>query len=241
MKSTTRLSRPVRWGVLVALLGLAAAAAHGATPLHNWSSNELLSATDLNDGFKSVREEAAALIPAGIVVAYAGSTAPSGYLLCNGEAVSRSQYPTLYTVIGTMHGKGDGSTTFNLPDYRGRFLRGVDGTAGRDPDSSKRAGPTASNGGNAGNNVGSIQDSQLGAHSHGVDDPGHTHALNIDVALGGLWTFGDGQPNNWGVNQGAHQPPGISAASSKTGLTVASAGGAETRPANAYVNFIIKY
>jgi microcystin-dependent protein len=237
MKST-RFSQALRWGVMVALLGLAAAAAHGATPLHNWGANDLLSANDLNESFRSVREEAAALIPAGVVVAYAGPTAPPGYLLCNGEAVSRTQYQALYLAIGTMHGKGDGSTTFNLPDYRGRFLRGVDGTAGRDPDSGRRA---AANGGNAGNNVGSVQDSQLGSHSHGVDDPGHTHPLNIDIALGGLWTFGEGQPNNWGMNQGAHQPAAVSAASSKTGITVQNAGGSETRPANVYVNFIVKY
>jgi microcystin-dependent protein len=60
----------------------------------------------------------------GEVKAFAGLTAPQGYLICDGSAVSRSQYANLFDVIGTSHGQGDGSTTFNLPDYRGQFLRG---------------------------------------------------------------------------------------------------------------------
>lgn len=58
------------------------------------------------------------------VKAYAGLTAPEGYLLCQGQAVSRTTYSALFAVLGTSHGQGDGSTTFNLPDYRGTFLRG---------------------------------------------------------------------------------------------------------------------
>jgi microcystin-dependent protein len=60
----------------------------------------------------------------GEVKAYAGPTAPEGYLLCQGQAVSRTTYSGLFSVLGTSHGQGDGLTTFNLPDYRGTFLRG---------------------------------------------------------------------------------------------------------------------
>lgn len=60
----------------------------------------------------------------GEVKAYAGSSAPEGYLLCQGQAVSRTTYASLYDVLGTSYGQGDGVTTFNLPDYRGTFLRG---------------------------------------------------------------------------------------------------------------------
>ena len=70
--------------------------------------------------------------PAGIVSAFAGDTAqiPSGYLLCNGAAISRTDYAALFAAIGTIYGTGDGSTTFNLPDFRGKFLRGyLDGTS----------------------------------------------------------------------------------------------------------------
>lgn len=60
----------------------------------------------------------------GEVKAFAGSTAPEGYLFCQGQAVSRTAYSGLFSILGTSHGQGDGSTTFNLPDYRGTFLRG---------------------------------------------------------------------------------------------------------------------
>lgn len=63
-------------------------------------------------------------IPSGVVFPFAGTTAPYGYLICDGRAISRSDYADLFMMIGTSHGIGDGSTTFNLPDYRGNFLRG---------------------------------------------------------------------------------------------------------------------
>ena len=62
--------------------------------------------------------------PAGAIVAYGGSAAPGGWLLCDGSAVSRTTYADLFAVLGTSHGAGDGSTTFNLPDLRDRFVRG---------------------------------------------------------------------------------------------------------------------
>lgn len=68
----------------------------------------------------------AAQFPAGSVTAFAGATPPAGYLLCNGAAVSRTTYAALFTAISTVWGVGDGSTTFNLPDFRGRALVGVD-------------------------------------------------------------------------------------------------------------------
>ena len=55
-------------------------------------------------------------------VAYAGSTAPSGWFICDGSAISRTTYSDLYTVIGTTYGSGDGATTYNLPDCRGRVV-----------------------------------------------------------------------------------------------------------------------
>lgn len=62
--------------------------------------------------------------PAGAIVAYGGSTAPDGWLLCDGSLVSRTTYADLFAVLGTAHGAGDGSTTFGLPDLRDRFVRG---------------------------------------------------------------------------------------------------------------------
>ena len=63
--------------------------------------------------------------PTGTVELYAGATAPTGYLLCNGAAVSRTTYAALFEILGTTYGAGDGTTTFNLPDLRGRAPIGV--------------------------------------------------------------------------------------------------------------------
>ena len=72
-----------------------------------------------------VRNLVAAMNIAGIIHAYAGSTAPDGYLMCNGQAVSRTDYAALFAVIGTTYGAGDGTTTFNVPDLQGRFPLGA--------------------------------------------------------------------------------------------------------------------
>ena len=71
-------------------------------------------------------------VPAGSVVQFAMNTAPTGWLKANGAAVSRTTYATLFAAINTTFGSGDGSTTFNLPDLRGEFLRGWDDGRGVD-------------------------------------------------------------------------------------------------------------
>lgn len=63
--------------------------------------------------------------PAGIIFHFAGATAPSGWLKCDGSAVSRTTYASLFAVIGTDYGAGNGTTTFNVPDMRQRFIIGV--------------------------------------------------------------------------------------------------------------------
>jgi microcystin-dependent protein len=69
----------------------------------------------------------------GTVIWWSASTAPVGYVTCNGAAVSRTTYSNLFGVIGTTYGNGDGSTTFNLPDLRAEFIRGWDDGRGVDP------------------------------------------------------------------------------------------------------------
>lgn len=71
-------------------------------------------------------QAAISFLPAGSMVDFAGTTAPSGWLMCDGAAVSRTVYASLFSALGTAYGSGDGSTTFNLPDYRGRFARYLD-------------------------------------------------------------------------------------------------------------------
>ncbi|QDF16987.1 tail protein [Microbacterium phage TinyTimothy] len=67
-------------------------------------------------------------LPTGVVLPFAGSTVPTGYLLCNGQAVSRTTYAGLFAILGTAYGAGNGTTTFNLPDLRGRTPVGQDTT-----------------------------------------------------------------------------------------------------------------
>lgn len=69
-------------------------------------------------------------IPSGMLAPFAGTSAPSGWFLCYGQTVSRTTYAALFTAIGTTYGTGDGSTTFNLPDLRGRTIAGVDDMGG---------------------------------------------------------------------------------------------------------------
>src|SRR5436853_348114 len=92
--------------------------------------------------------------PIGAVLSFGGNENPgTGWLLCDGRSLSRSQFQPLFDVIGTANG-GDGNN-FNLPDYRGRFLRGRDGGVNRDPDAARRT--AAAPGGEAGDKVGSLQ------------------------------------------------------------------------------------
>lgn len=71
------------------------------------------------------------LLPTGMLAPFAGAAAPTGWLLCDGTAVSRTTFAALFTAIGTTYGAGNGTTTFNVPDMRGRVPVGVDGAAAR--------------------------------------------------------------------------------------------------------------
>ncbi len=154
------------------------------------------------------------LLPTGGILPYAGASTPSGYLLCDGSAVSRTTFSTLFAAIATAYGIGNGTTTFNLPDLRGLFPRGVNNGSGNDPDA---AGRTATNGGNSGDNVGSVQSDMYTSHTHQYGTPRNTGA--------------GGAP--WVAN--AQATPVIDGS-----YTTSASGGNETRPKNVYVNFIIK-
>lgn len=104
----------------------------------------------------------------GVVKAFAGTAAPTGYLFCDGSAVSRSTFATLFSVIGTTYGTGDGSTTFNLPDLRGRVVMGVGTGAGL---------TTRTLAQTLGQETHVLVTSELASHTHGITDPGHVHPL----------------------------------------------------------------
>ncbi len=103
-------------------------------------------------------------IPTGIVVPFAGSTAPTGWLLCFGQTVSRTQYAALFAVISTTYGVGDGSTTFGLPDLRGRSVSGKDDMGGS---AANRV--TNAISGITGTTLGAVGGSEsMTAHTHGA-------------------------------------------------------------------------
>jgi microcystin-dependent protein len=205
-------------------------------------------------------------VPAGTVIAYAGpisaaSPPPTGWLLCDGTAVSRTTYAALFAAVGTSAGEGDGSTTFNLPDFQGRFLRGLDNGTGRDPDVQSRS--SMATGGNFGDAVCTVEGDQLRSHTHAVSDPGHRHAVmdpghnhastlgSFDyfvyaVANGGQtcglnMALSPGQSICFGNSLVTSSSTGIQIESGTTGVSNQSSGGNETRPANATVHFLIKY
>lgn len=126
------------------------------------------------------------LVPAGAIFDYAGATEPTGYLLCYGQAVNRTTYAALYAAIGTAHGVGDGVTTFNLPDCRGRASAGKDDMGGS---SANRL--TNQSGGLNGDTLGATGGTEThtltGAESGQkaisaapvtITDPGHTHGID---------------------------------------------------------------
>lgn len=197
------------------------------------------------------------LIPAGVVLPFAGTSVPDGFLACNGQTVSRANYPALFAAIGTAHGNGNGTTTFHVPDYRGRFLRGVAGGQTTDPD---RASRTAMNSGGAtGDNVGSVQGHAFQEHLHavnltsGIESSPHSHQqyIHFNSSGGGGYFFSQdtGAGSNPVINPGlntstesanhTHTTSGNSANANASGGT-AQATANETRPVNAGVNFIIK-
>jgi microcystin-dependent protein len=142
----------------------------GATPY----TKTLLAATSIAAAQTTL--EIPPPIPAGVIWEYGGTTAPSGWLLCNGDAVSRSTYAALFAIIGTAYGSGDGVNTFNLPDRRDRFGIGASSTVARGS-----TGGSSTSGGTA------LTTAQLPSHTHTgttstVGD--HTHALPTIVDVG---------------------------------------------------------
>jgi hypothetical protein len=230
-------------------------------------------------------EVARKLVPPGTINAFAGAAdrVPDGWLLCDGAAFDRRMYADLFSAIGATWGRGNNSTTFNVPDLRGRFLRGLDqspnaGRANRDPDATTTVRPYGrynDSGGNTGLNVGSYQDwstalprrysspssadlrtSADGSHSHQYSD-----AYFSEDKDNASWT---GRCTGYDSSETAdtHDHDELGSESSKIkqshalcvirgrstyppsanhshGLQIL--GDLESRPNNAYVNWIIKY
>lgn len=219
------------------------------------------------------------IVPAGSVLTFAGTSAPTGYLICDGSSVSRTTYSALFSVISTFHGTLS-STTFNIPDYRGRFLRMLAGTSTVDPDKATRTAMAV--GGSTGNSIGSIQGHAFQTHTHTQSAHNHTqsphnHTQDAHSHSTGWEVWRNDNPGYHGTGSVAGHvgrisdnlgnpanAPGsaINAASvtptnnAFTAVNIeatavnqnAAASGSnsqestlESRPVNAYVNYIIKF
>ena len=169
-------------------------------------------------------------VPSGAVFCMAVAIVPSGYLECNGAAVSRSVYQDLYDTIGTQYGAGNGSSTFNLPDLRGEFVRGFDNGRGIDSGRSISATP---------------QSDQNKQHNHtassSVNDSGHVHGTTFDNKK---YFPGGGSTTITYGGAGSYPADTFSMSSATTGVTVATSigndGGGETRPRNIAMMYVIK-
>jgi microcystin-dependent protein len=131
-----------------------------------------------------------------------------GWLKCDGRALSRTLYSKLWDAIGTAFGSGDGSTTFNLPDCRGRVLGGVGQGAGL---------TNRTIGSSVGAETHTLTVDEIPSHSHGVTDPGHTHTylgLQSQGVASGLDSAAENSPR-----------PTETSGSSTTGISINNTGG----------------
>jgi len=137
-------------------------------PESNWQGSGGSAAILVEEYSDASLVSGGSLVPTGVLNPYAGATAPAGWLLCFGQAISRTVYSTLFTAIGTTYGVGDGSTTFLLPDMRGRVAAGQDDMGGTSANRLTTAGSA-------------IDGDVLGAS---VDEESHIHGT---VASGGAF------------------------------------------------------
>lgn len=179
-------------------------------------------------------------VPSGAVQYFATGAAPTGWLKANGALVSRSTYAALFSAIGTTFGAGDGSTTFQLPDLRGEFLRALDDGRGIDTGralgsaqgDANKAHSHGGSTGSAGDHAHTLEQYRFTGGNGGAGGPGGLVAPGGQLSSGGAWTA---VPSTNAIN---------SARMTTTGAhthTISSDGGAEARPRNVAMLACIKY
>lgn len=128
--------------------------------------------------FKDINVKASDTLPIGAIVSYASATAPTGWLVCDGQAISRTTYANLFAVISTQYGAGDGSTTFNVPNLKGKVVVGLDES---DADFN-----TLGNSG--GEKTHKLSIAEMPSHQHDMDDDvygGYTNKMGVRGDGGG--------------------------------------------------------
>lgn len=159
--------------------------------------------------------------PPGVIAPYAGTSAPSGWLACQGQVVSQTTYASLYAAISTTWNTGgEGAGNFRLPDLQGMFVRGT--------------GTNGTVGGAIGPAVGASQADTYLNHSHGITDPSHAHNVPVVIGINGGGAGAIPYPAGGGTQVGTD--------AQFTGITIntSTTGGTETRPKNFGVLYIIK-
>ena len=171
-------------------------------------------------------------LPPGFILAYGGSAAPTGYLLCNGDLVLRADQPDLFAIIGVTYNiGGEASTHFRLPDLRGRIPMGQ-GTSS--------AGTVRTIGAKVGAETVTLATAELPSHTHTVNDPGHTHQAAHGPYGGGM-TPGivEGNNNNQSPQTGWPTSSALAGYSSVVANTPAGSAHNNVQP-SLPLNFIIK-
>jgi microcystin-dependent protein len=170
----------------------------------------------------------------GMIIPFAGpvQSIPRGWLPCDGRELEEKHHPVLFSVVGRSWGGNATTRTFRLPDLRGLFLRGVDNPTGSDP--GKRAPEEEKRfplheGGSSGGAVGSFQDSENKQHNHPVHQTEHHHQ----------YLSGKGDGGNQMSANADHWVANFNTTGAMANISLADSGGQESRPQNAYVNFII--
>ncbi len=183
------------------------------------------------------------LPPSGSVSMFAGATAPAGWLLCDGSAISRASYADLFAAIGTTWGVGDGSTTFNIPNLVGKFVRGADGAG---PELGATQGDaTAVNGLSATGTFASSSHTHSDGSLVARVNPGSENQLNVDRVSTSTWTAEERYTGLTSSGSGGGQVSGAKVAGntgtpSATSSPSLSSSDSETRPANVGLHYIIK-
>ncbi len=160
-------------------------------------------------------------LPAGSLIDYAGTVEPSGWLLCDGRAVSRTVYASLFSALGTAYGTGDGSTTFNIPDFRGRFARYMDNMGTAQGAASRDTGRVR----------GVAQTDAMQGHYHSQTN--NTLVVRGSIGSGSSVSLFSNQAQTVGYTQEVQGP-------TTDGTNGAPRTAAETRPINLSCNKLIK-
>lgn len=170
--------------------------------------------------------------PVGSIMPYMGTTAPAGWLMCDGSEIDRAQYARLFAVIGTNSGFTDDSN-FRVPDFRGRFLRGASGTTTNDPDRNTRA--AQNSGGATGNNIGSLQPDAIRNITGSLNPLNNQHGYTVGTGSGAISTT-NSSTQGWESRARSGWVTGWNFDASRE-VPI----GSDNRPTNISVNYIIKY